>query len=281
MFPLATSIALCSLGATVSWFVDDFWADCLENIKRLGRLAGLRQDHAVLDSPLSAIELGRIQRALCRFATLACLLKALEDSDRRSYWKLGHRFLTPFREDEVEEIRCIRDYLMRRLWGVFETIEDDAMQFDESSPLWRMARAVPGCWFSASLKRSHPIYMDHMTNLGLPFLREVLESRGLKRADLVMRITHSRAGGITSILHSSDRSFADPFDDGEYYGTADFEGDSLVDISSGWLYANRRKLAEEHNRTSRKGFRDWAYVMLDRERLAATGVLEKESDTPT
>ncbi|KAL9008590.1 MAG: hypothetical protein Q9173_006302 [Seirophora scorigena] len=145
IFPLATSIALCSLGATVRRFVDDFWADCLENLKRLGRLAGFRQDPAVLDSPLSAVDVGRIQRALCRFATLACLLKALNDSDRFGYWRLGHCFLTSFNEDEVEETGCIRDYLMRKFWGVFETIEDDAMQSDKSSLLWRMARAVPGC----------------------------------------------------------------------------------------------------------------------------------------
>ncbi|KAL8957370.1 MAG: hypothetical protein Q9193_005336 [Seirophora villosa] len=284
IFPLSTSIALCNLGATVRWFVDDFWADCLDNIKRLGRLAGLRQVSAVLDSPLSAIEVGRIQRALCRFATLACLLNALDDSDRLSCWRFGHSFLTAFDEDEVEEIGCIRDYLMRRLWRVFETIEGDGMQSDKSSPLWRMARAVPGCWFSASLKRSHPLHMDHMTNLGLPFLREVLESRGLKRADLVMANSNLRARRVTNILHSSDRSYgrdAAPIDDGEYFGTADFEGDSLVDISSGWLYAKRGQLAGEHNRKSRKGFRDWAYVMLDRERFAATGVLEKESDTPS
>ncbi|KAI4114156.1 MAG: hypothetical protein LQ345_005017 [Seirophora villosa] len=278
IFPLSTSIALCNLGATVRWFVDDFWADCLDNIKRLGRLAGLRQVPAVLDSPLSAIEIGRIQRALCRFATLADLLKAL---DKLSCWRLGQNFLTSFNVDEVEEIGCIRDYLMRRLWRVFETIEDDAMQSDESSPLWRMARAVPGCWFSASLKRSHPIHMDRMTNLGLPFLREVFESRGLKRADLFMANSNSRARGITTILPSSNPGYArdaDPFDEGVFVGRADFAGDSLDDFSSGWLYANRGKKAVQDNRESRKGFRDWAYVMLDRDRLAATGVLEKESD---
>lgn len=279
--PLSTSIALCSFGANVQWFVHGFWADCLENIKRLGQLAGLRQDLAVLESPLSPIEFGRIQRALCRFATLACLITPHDDSDRGAYWRLGTRFLAAFNEDELEEIGCVRDYLIRRLWRVFDAIKDDAIQANESSPVWRMARAVPGrCWFSTS----HPNYMDSMTILGLPFLREVFESKGMKRADLVMANSDARRRGIARILCSGNRGFADDddlFDDGRFDGTADFTCDSLDDFSSGWLYANRGRLAAQHNRRSRKGYRDWGYVMLDHKRLIATGVLEKESAAST
>ncbi|KAL8646514.1 MAG: hypothetical protein Q9210_006105 [Variospora velana] len=285
-------MSLLSLSAIVHWFVDDFWADCLKNIKQLGQLAGLRQDLAVLESPLSPVEIGRIRRALCRFTTLSHLVSLPGASEDLLQAGNGLLFLAFYCEDELEELGCIKDYLVRRLWSVFEQIEDDAVRTDVSSPLWRMALAIPSAlpgqhWFSAATKVQHGAYVNHLTTMGLPFLRNLFVSQGLKRAELVMANSWSRLEGIESILdpmytpwHPSYPD-SDGFDGGKYEGTQDFVCDDLENISHGWLYANRGKLAKEHNRRSRKGFRDWGYVMLDSSRLEATGVLQKESDIPT
>ncbi|KAI4113271.1 MAG: hypothetical protein LQ345_005714, partial [Seirophora villosa] len=282
VLPLSISISICQLGPLVNWFVQDFWSNCLGNLKRLGACLGLQQDVQALESPLSAIEKGRIQRAFCRFETTGLLLTTLEGKGD-VYLDQGQQFLGQFTTDDIEEVACVRDYFARRLWGVFEAIEEDAMRAKPSDAIRRLGREFgEHDWFSRMPKHFQPDYMENIMILGLPFLREVLESRGLQRAGLVIATSKQTRRHFTQAFESGhnevDPYHLPPFDSGIYCGEQEFHGDSLQDCSHGWLYANRGKLAKDYNRWTRKGFRDWGYVMLDSQRLKAAGVLERDPE---
>ncbi|KAL8968359.1 MAG: hypothetical protein Q9197_004929 [Variospora fuerteventurae] len=280
VLPLSISTSLCQLGQLIDWFVQDFWNDCLANLKRLGEYAGLRQDMQALELPLSAVEKGRIQRAFCRFETMGLLVAALKGKDD-PYLDQGQAFLGHYPEDDIEGMACVRDYFARRLSGVFEAIEEDAMRAKPSDAIRRLGQSFgEHDWFSRVPKLFQPDYMENMMTLGLPFLREVLESRGLHRAALVMatsartprRFTHAFSSGHNEV----DQNYLPPYQSGIYGGEQGFRDDNLEDCTHGWLWANYGKLAKSYNRWTRKGFRDWGYVMLDSQRLKAAGVLERE-----
>lgn len=66
-------------------------------------------------------------RAFCRFETYCQLFNPLNNIFRRdlSVLKVSVEFLELYHEDRVEEIMCVEDSPLRKLWGVFDRIEDD------------------------------------------------------------------------------------------------------------------------------------------------------------
>lgn len=66
------------------------------------------------------------------------------------------QYLHQFLVDEVEEICCVRDYMIRRLCGVFEKIEADALKEHEEQPdgpVQKLGRDPPlSDWFSYAEK---------------------------------------------------------------------------------------------------------------------------------
>ncbi|KAL9016474.1 MAG: hypothetical protein Q9185_006167 [Variospora sp. 1 TL-2023] len=281
ILPLEMSISICQLGPLIDWFCHDFWSDCLGNLKQLGICLGLRQDIQVLESPPSAIEKGRVQRAFCRFETMGILLAALKGTDDKIDFLIqGQRFLAQYAEDDVEELACVRDYFVRRLWGVIEAIEEDGMRAKPSDAIRRLGQAFGDHdWFGRVPKIFQLDYIENMMTLGLPFLRQVLQSQGLQRAGLVMaasRQTPRRFSIPLSNKHFEAQQHPPLYDSCPTYGEQEFSGDDLDDCSQGWVFANRGKVILDYNMGSRKGLRDWGYVMLDSQRLKAAGVLERE-----
>ncbi|KAL8738325.1 MAG: hypothetical protein Q9181_000868 [Wetmoreana brouardii] len=201
--PLSMIISLCKLIPSIGWFVQDYRRKSIEFLANFVTQLELKQDSWDLYSDLSAIEAGRIQRAFCRLETFRYLFAATEGAVIHSdYVGQARRFLNFYAPDEVEEIACIIDYLIRRLWDTFESVEDDA--FQENSPS-RPIRELdqqrsPHGWFSPAAKARHLLFMEYLVSQGLPFLRKVFESDGVRRAELVIPNSRVPEGYISDVL---------------------------------------------------------------------------------
>ncbi|KAL8683417.1 MAG: hypothetical protein Q9224_006686, partial [Gallowayella concinna] len=185
---LSTSIPLCKIGRTITWFLEDYRQNSLELLSKLGTDMELEQDPQVLNSDLSIIERGRLQRAFCRFETFCRLFVAQKGEDTSPTWDTydnqARWFLEDgFLPDEIEEIACIRDFLVRRLWKTFDAIEEDAMESEISDQVRKLGEAcTPKDWFSNQAKAHHVQYMEYLMAQGLEFLQQIFTSDGLKRA---------------------------------------------------------------------------------------------------
>ncbi|KAL8814805.1 MAG: hypothetical protein Q9223_006005 [Gallowayella weberi] len=245
----------------------------------------LNQDPDVLNSSLSAVEQGRLQRAFCRFEMFSCLMghgcAAEKETLSNSYY--GNFFLRSFTPDEAEEIACIRDYMIRRLCGLFDDIENDVLAGKDSE--WGL-KLENSHWFRDShwfARHLHLGFMEYMMSQGLAFLRKILESKGRERAQLVIANLFERDYFLTyALVHSYGRPPLPDFEEhkvydaGRFDGEADFAGDDVDMLSKGLLWANKDKVPEDCVREPLKGLRDWGYVFWGSRRLQASGVLDIE-----
>ena len=290
---LSTTISLCKTGSRIAWFVDDYWKSSSQILAKLGSDMALEQDPQILHSPLSITERGRLQRAFCRFETFCCLfslfdnvctdLELEQDCENQARW-----YLDEFAADEVEEIGSIRDYLIRRLWGTFEAVEEDAMDGELSDQVRKLGANCQPDWLSYQAKTNHLLYMEYLMSRGLEYLQKLFTSDGLERAKLVIAesatrdrfLTESmepRFGSMMSLGYAEDEEdFEGEYEDGD----EEFEVDDVDRMTQGFLWANKNRVPKEWFRWPFKGFRDWGYVFWDSSRLMASGVLNEEYALP-
>lgn len=279
--PPPEAVLLCQIGPCIRWFVEDYRRHSLGFLANFVTELGLQQDPQTLNSDLSDVEYARIQRAFVRFENFRYLFAAEKNTPvDLNYSNFACRFMNAYAPDEAEEIVCVRDYLVRRLWETFESIEDDALQEHGSDgPIRQLGYScMPYDWFSYLAKPQHLAYMEYLMSLGLPFLRQVFESDGLERADLVISNSYRRRRHISEAASGRYGSgiTQSEFDDGYYDGEGEYEGEEVDALSQGLLWANRDRTPTDWGRPLLKGLRDWGYVFWSRERLQASGVLDKE-----
>ncbi|KAI4266898.1 MAG: hypothetical protein L6R38_008489 [Xanthoria sp. 2 TBL-2021] len=280
--PTSIIAPLCKIGPTIAWFAEDYRDSSLRLLTEVGTHMEIKQDYDILHSEYSITENGRVQRALCRFETFCHLFFVPEGNEVvLDYYIEARRYLLEYLADDVEEIACIRDYLVRRLWGVFEAMEERALHGDPDSAIRKLGKACqPVDWFSGSAKLKHSGYMEYIMSKGLRFIREVLESDGLKGAELVMNHSFCREFFISHALSDeADKSLDEislDYNAGTYDGEGDYVGDDLDALSQGLLWANHGRIPSDWGRWPLKGLRDWGYVFWDKRRLEASGVLDME-----
>ncbi|KAL8868351.1 MAG: hypothetical protein Q9174_005050 [Haloplaca sp. 1 TL-2023] len=279
------SVATYRLSPIIAWFMNDYKTHTLAFLENLAHRQGFSQDSKVLHSDLSDVEYGRIQRAFVRIETFRYLFTAPPGAPFSvSRTCLAKGYFYEYTPDEVEEFVCIRDYIMRRLWGVFEDVEDDALlEETPEDPIRQLGAArTPHRWFSNNGKHYYLRYMEYMMSLGLPFLKEVILSSGLQRADLVISNSYPRDRYLSDEIMDPRLSGVSPgelpdYHDGLYDdGEGEYVGEAVNNISQGLLWANRLRIPIDYGRPQLKGLRDWGYVFWSRERLQASGVLDKE-----
>lgn len=284
--PVRMIIPLSRFAATVQWFVNDYKRHSISFLAHFVPQLDLQQDERILYSDLSDIELARIQCALFRFETFHYLFMEPVDAKIptcRSY--AAFKYLDLYESDELEEIACIRDYIIRRLWGVFESIENDTFTESLRGPLRQLGRDFDDRfdWFALAMKSNFLLFMEHIMTRGLSFVQKVLQSEGLERARLVISHSVPRRNYISAALQGENfrdgNSWYVPseFDEGSYEeGDYVFIEDSLDWYSQGFLWANRNRYPLDQARPALKGLRDWGYVFWEKWRLEASGVLDKE-----
>ncbi|KAL8847261.1 MAG: hypothetical protein Q9221_007685 [Calogaya cf. arnoldii] len=274
--PTSIIAPLCKIGPTIEWFAEDYRQSSLRLLADVGTQMEIKQDYDVLHLEYGITEKGRVQRALCRFEILCHLKYSATFREER-------KFMLQYLADDVEEIACIRDYLVRRLCGVFEAIEERAVQGNQDSAIRKLGKACQRVdWFSGSAKLKYPGFMEYIMSKGLRFVREVLESDSLRRAELVMTHSFCRNYFISHAVSDETGKFADQisldFNGGSYDGEGDYVGDDLDALSQGLLWANHSRIPSDWERWPLKGLRDWGYLFWSRRRLEASGVLDLEPE---
>lgn len=297
--PWATD--LCKLHGTISFFLDDYLRNTLPVLHQIG----VSQDFEILPEypsnnhiphpQLSSTERGKLQRAFCRFELYRKLFSRCSqklDRDTHECFNFSpvtaveqaEMFLRDLPAFQIVEITCIRDYLFRRLRGVFDELENEAVRtlpvealtfigFDEGA-MWRS----PFYMFTNHALHLQEDHIEHLMSMGLPFIRRILESTGDEQRDLFLH--HERPFVVSHL----ERDFlskglqclgvrTDAIDD---YNPRKYDENAYSESPpTGWLWGHRLQPPKIADHVY-KGLRDWGYVFWDHNRLLASGVLYRE-----
>ena len=210
---LEISVPMIKLGASVEWFIADFTRETLANLVALGKLKSLKQDLDRMHRKISMIETERIARAFFRLETFRHLFppRSTTDGTRMTASQLAVDFLNTYELDEIEEIVCVRDYLIRKLWVIFDRIEDDFVGGDPPLPRSEAAQASSDDgWFGEKGKTQHQYYMENMISLGLPFLQEVLTADRARSTELVLSNSVAITGYFTDTVEKAFENGIEP-----------------------------------------------------------------------
>lgn len=281
---LEISIPMIKLEMCVEWFVADFANNALSNLVSLGELESLTQDFGEMHRELSTIESGRIARAFFRFETFRHLFSPLCNVDgvRTTDSQLAVDFLNVYELDEIEELVCVRDYIIRRLWSIFDRIEDDFVREMSLQPHSDSVQALSDDnWFGEDGKEQHEYYMENLISLGLPFLRKVLTADRARSMELVLSNSVAIRGHLTDAIGKvaeneieSTESDRDNAEDMQNYK------EDLTDCSYGWHWGKDLLLNIVPGYYRRKGCRDWGYVFWEKSRMNAANVIDRSYSPP-
>ena len=310
VLPLPLSVALCKLARNVKYFIKDYAQNTLPLMEDLATslevevLAEYRSEQPVHHSQLSDSETGRLQRAFCRFEIYRYLfarcspnidhsVRECAQSPSLTPGEQASLFLEHFPDFQITEINCVRDYLYRRLRGIFRQLEDTAVntipavafEFDQEADV-ESAEWSSGLWlFCNSGKAYQDKHIEHLMSLGLAYIHRIFESTGEEQRDLFIRhddvavINHIETDFITTTLNCLGRNPArgkiallaktdPPF---EYKVNADAE----LDIPDAWQWAHPRAPPLSLSDSAIKGLRDWGFVFWDLDRLRKSGIMER------
>ena len=319
------SIRLCRIDKTVRFFINDYCQNTLPILTQLKSSPDLivAPNHVIQthytqkeNEPsfyLSESELSRLRRAFHRFEIYRQLIaRCSSEQDHRDHkhhdWlsessltllELGQLFFHNTLLYEVAEIACVRDYLYRRIRGMFDLVEDvavDALQAECPNPKtlqeaedWDSASGrgygvfsnKKYLLFSIRGKLDQRHHIEHLLSLGLPYIRTVIQAIGRERQSLLLCEDINCYTPFTEFLTAAlglDDIFPDPV---ATFGWLKTKRDwCLTEMDrrqapSGWLWAHTdgeyRGLVDR----SWKGLRDWGYVFWDLERLQNAGILDR------
>ena len=284
IMPLDVSIPMIRLGSCVEWFIPDFACNSLHNLTHLKRLTGLKQDDLILQSRLSEVETSRIRRAFFRFELLRHICSP-ESSDMK-IWETSDqngRFLLKYGLDGIEEIACVRDYIIRRLWALFDQMEDDLVQGAQAERVPKALQAMqllPDSenWFGVHEKPKHIYYMEHMMYCGLSFLKDVFTADKERCTELILSASAETAETYDKFLTESlqdapkreDEQNRPMFRASMYRDGSKFR-DYIDEPSLGWRWVHTQWSV---GYTDGKGPRDWGYIFWSLERLQASGIFD-------
>ena len=308
--PVSMSVALCELASNVKFFIEDYARNTLPILEGLGRSLDLEvlpeylPENLISHSRISDSEIGRLQRAFCRFEIYRYLFARCSSTIDHELRRCAHEpsldpadqaelFLERFPDFQVTEINCIRDYLYRRLRGVFSRVEDMAADTLPADTFiwgpgvdWEGDSWASGVWlFTNSGKHYQDQHIEHLMSLGLSYIRRIFSSTGEEQKTLFMR--HNRANvlnhaesdfittalgclgpnparGDTPLLAKTDPPF-------KYERNSDVE----LDIPDAWQWAHPRAPPLMLSDFCEKGLRDWGYVFWDFDRLQESGILQR------
>lgn len=309
--PVSTD--LCKLDRDIKFFVGDYARNTLPIMDQLGQSLNVEilPEYQSHNYPLKTTEVGRLQRAFCRFELYRHLFSRCSQDFRRgihqciispplSTAKRAELFLRNLPAFQIAEIACIRDYLFRRLRGIYDELENEAVQtmpveamtFDPSdeAAMWRS----PFYLFTTHAQHQQGHHLEHLLSLGLPYIRRILESTGDEQRDTFL---HHVRGHVVGHLETDFMSKAlyfglrpiyihdsihdhNPWLSTKKEMTPGCDENGYSELPQGWLWGHQHlepQLIVDH---VYKGFRDWGYVFWDYDRLHQSGILRRKSVTP-
>jgi hypothetical protein len=302
ILPRHVLISLFKMQRCVGHFVKEFADD---KIAALHRYASFGQDSfsdpataALEPSPLSGIEVARVQRAFYRFEIYRLLFSSkptIKNSDSRPVSReptvcpaavQNRYYLSKLPMWQTEELACVRQYLVSRLIGVFFQLEDDFVHSVLSptsygSPFKRNIDFTREDFFFSRKNKEggHSHGIEKLLSLGLPFLKKVFEATGQDQANLVIhnvKPSHDFLGKALRFANSRARMVEDAQAARSSNGSnLMFEGDFLNKPNEAWVWSEAYRLSTTFAYRC-CDIRDWGYVFWDHERLEAAKAMENE-----
>lgn len=314
--PLSVSTKLVKLDGVVRFFIEDYAQNTLPILVQLKESekptikTEYKRDCHSPKPELSESESKRLRRSFCQFEIYRQLFgrfsSDFNDNVRQCYYEAP---LSAYRQGELffqnkpayqaTEIACIRDYLYRRLRGVFDQVEDDIVQelqagcpnpkdkydgldWDWNNGGGHQYLADDMDYFGYYGKYRQEFHIEYLLMLGLPYIRRILESTGDKRRNLLLCNESDCLGSIRKDFITSALGLDPLAGCNERYGCFDRNVDSCLDeiskvhLSCGWLWGQTEYYYRGLVDVSAKGLRDWGYVFWDTDRLLKAGVLDLE-----
>ena len=311
---ISESVALCKLAQDIRFFAQDMAQNTLPIMYMHGRSQaseiqaqyGTKELSTSFD--LSPTEIGRLQRAFCRFEIYRYLFASSFVGLHYDNMRCGRdRYFRPkeqasvylerFPDFQIAEIQCVRDYLCRRLRGVCTQVENDAVEnlsperlmFDPKGDIegleWESGLYV----FTYTCKHMQNRHLEHLLSLGLPYLRRLFEAKDEEQSALFIRddpgvlVTSQMEHDFISeaMKHLGDNpargdlpllAKTDP--------AFEYENDpnKELDIPDVWQWAYPRAPPLVLGDFSSKGLRDWGYVFWDYDRLRDSGIFSRDAE---
>ena len=310
ILPIPLSVTLCKLARIIKFFIEDYAKNTIPLMEGLGKslavdvLTEYEPENPVSYSELSDSETGRLQRAFCRFEIYRYLfarcssefdhnVRNCPDMPSLSPEEQASQFLLKLPDFQVAELNCVRDYLYRRLRGIFSRLEDEAvnslppetLDFGEEGDV-ESAEWESGVWFFCKSGKAHQNkHLQHLLSLGLPYIHRIFQSTGEKQCGLFIRhmrigvINHLESDFITEALEASgfnpvgkDVPLLPETDPPFVFET---NADVELDIPDAWQWAFPRAPPTMFSDFLDKGLRDWGFVFWDLGRLRKSGILEQ------
>lgn len=304
-YSLATAIALCQLYRSTQYFVKDLTSRSNFYLRRCrdtvtiqtaygfdlpedGGLDGLwgSQAEHVVDrddqyDPLSCEEETRLQRAFYRYELYTQIFGSNMEYMGEKLWELpldSHFFLDNYQHWEIEELRCVDNYLWSRLSNSFDRIENSfiGIHFLEpsldlsSQPYTRSAKLREAkCQISS-------LYMDYLMNLSLPLLHYALRLDRLRMQqemsshiyyDSQRRSLSTRLEEYWRMLSRSDGIVVHDYALDTFHQSQ--PKDTVDRPNEGWLYALSKR--GSYRLLTLNTLQSLGYVFWDSQRLREAG----------
>ena len=202
-YSLATAIALCQLYRSTQYFIKDLTSRSNFYLRRCRDVVtiqtpygfdlpeddgfdglGESQGEQVVDrddqyDPLSCEEESRLQRAFYRYELYTQIFGSNMEYRGEKLWELpldSHFFLDNYQHWEIEELRCVDNYLWSRLSNSFDRIENSFIGIQLPEP--PLDLSLQSYIRSAKLREAKyqisSLYLDYLMNLSLPLLHHAL-----------------------------------------------------------------------------------------------------------
>lgn len=305
--PIPQSVSMCKLDKCIRFFIDDYVRSALPTLSQLALSQELptatKSDAEIksnISQELSSSEFARLQRAFGHYELYSQLFSRCSGEQEKCTW--SHKmipvqeqtqlFLEKYQSFEVAEIHCVRDYLRRRLRGIYYEVEDEAVRtpqqeyYDQgySCGTGRKSCPYPFRYHGSSSQSGH---LEHLMTLGLAYLRKAIEATGDERRDLILHGADTCCAGLSDrnfITEALGRLGLDRWCAGGLVGAVNAQEElSLLSnhedevlVPPGWLwYCTNRPTVMPADHSAR-GLRDWGYVFWDHSRLEELGILDRE-----
>jgi hypothetical protein len=302
VLPLNFLVPILGLHRCVDHFVQEFADHVVPKLQQYAAASGnppnLSFDaraSSVSPVSLSAVERTRLQRAFYHFQIYGRLFgsnPALTGAHIRSFSNqvvsysatLQYRlYLLKFPLWQVEELACIRQYLVSRIVPIFFSLEDEFVKTVLSSTHDTLQRQVDfdheDFFFSRKNKEGGQTHgIEKLLSKGIPFLRRLFESEGQERLNMVIynvRPSHDFLGKSLRLAASRARMVGDAQVSKTNGSVPIFSQDSPDQPNEAWIWSEDYRLSSTF---SSRGcdIRDWGYVFWDHNRLAFSGMLGKQ-----
>ena len=188
--------------------------DTLPIIDQLGRSQDLKilpeypPNSHVSHPQLSPTENGRLQRAFCRIELYRRLFAQcshnipdgiqiyLKDAPLTPAEQAG-RFLQALPILQIAEIVCIRDYLFRRLKGICDELENEAVRTLPLKAMTFKRHGKVSRWrsqlylFTIQAQLDQLCQLEHLVSLGISYIRKIIESTGEEQRNVFLHYEYT------------------------------------------------------------------------------------------